>query len=100
MTTSIFEVFGYHVDYYVNSRYVGHIKIDQPDREQLGYSGRQHVQLAEPIQVTRSGGATTILPVGLNVTTECIPLCGKIKGDVKQRWQILREHYNKLPRKQ
>ncbi len=100
MTDSIFHIFGYHVDYYVNSKYIGHVDIDNPDRKDLGYGGRQTYELVEPIQVTKSTGKTTILPQGLVVQTECIPLCGKIKGDVKQRWQILREHYNKLPRKQ
>ena len=96
MSNNIFEVFGYHVDYYVNSRYIGHIKIDQPDRDHLGYSGRKQYVLVEPIQVTTSKGKTTILPIGINVTTECIPLCGKIKGDVKQKWQVLREHYQQI----
>jgi hypothetical protein len=100
MSKNIFEVFGYHVDYYVNSRYIGHIKIDQPDRDILGYGGRKQFVLAEPIQVTTSKGKSTILPIGVNVTTECIPLCGKIKGDVKQKWQVLRDHFNKLPRRQ
>ena len=33
MSNQIFEHLGYHIDYWVNSKYVGFIKTDEADRE-------------------------------------------------------------------
>lgn len=99
MSNQIFEHLGYHIDYWVNSKYVGFIKTDEADRETFGYTGRQAVTLSEPTQITRSGGKQVILPAGCQVVTECIPLCGRVIGDWKQRIETLKQHYQSAPYK-
>lgn len=93
---SVFEIFGYHKDYWINGKYVGHIRMAEPDRDQHGYSGRITEVLTQPIQLNNK-----TLPAGVQVTHECIPLCGKIKGaTLNDRLQVLKEHYQNSPYKQ
>ncbi len=92
---SVFEIFGYHKDYWINGKYVGHIRMTEPDREHHGYSGRITETLQQPLQINNK-----TLPAGVQVTHECIPLCGKIKGaTLKDRIQVLKEHYQNAPYK-
>ncbi len=101
MTTAPFEHHGYHIDYWVNSKYVGSIKTDTPDRDQTGYVGRQTFTLADPITVNKNGGRDVTLPAGVQVTTELIPICGKIIGDtLEDKLNVLKQHYLNTPYKQ
>ena len=95
MTEQIFEIFGYHIDYRAGGKYQGSVRIDSPDRDLMGYSGRTTYPLTSDVKTTK-----TVLKMGTTVTTECIPLCGKIIGDtLLDRINVLEKHYNKLPRK-
>ena len=95
MNNTTFEIFGYHIDYRSNGKYQGSVRIDEPDRELMGYAGRTTFVLDRPVKTDK-----TILKAGVTVTTECIPLCGKILGEtLSDRINVLRDHYNAIPRK-
>lgn len=100
MVTHPFEHHGYHIDYWVNSKYVGSIKTDTPDRSDMGYTGRKTFTLANQITVNKNGGKDITLPAGVQVTTELIPICGKIIGNtLDERLNVLKQHYLNSPYK-
>jgi hypothetical protein len=95
MQDHIFNIFGYHVDYWVNGKYCGHVRIQKPDRKIMSYSGRITETLVEPVQTNK-----TTLPVGATVTHECIPLCGSIHGStLEERIAVLADYHNSVPYK-
>ena len=95
MEEQVFEIFGYHRDYWINGKYAGYVRLSQPDRKVMAYKGRICETLTEPVQLHNQ-----ILPAGLQVTHECIPLCGKIKGATLQdRINVLKTHYQNAPYK-
>ena len=97
MQHSVFENLGYHKDFWVNNKYVGHIKMTNPDRKDCGYFGRITEVLTSSIVLDNN----KTLPAGVQVTHECIPLCGSIIGKTLQdRIEIIKEHYIKTPYKQ
>jgi hypothetical protein len=80
---TIFDILGYHLDVYDGGGYLGYIKLEEPDREVLGYSGRKE----QYIHGIVTKGKTIRLIDGYFMT-ECVPLCGKIKTD---KVKVLRE---------
>jgi len=74
---NVFETIGYHVDYYINRKYIGSELINKPDRFKTGYEGRVQKELEKDIVLR---GKT--YKKGTLVVTECVPLCGRVKGDV------------------
>ena len=68
-----FEIIGYHVDYYVNKKYIGSIKVEEKDREVFGYQGRDHFLIENDLVFKKKK-----IKKGTLVTTELIPLCGKM----------------------
>ncbi len=93
---TVFEVFGYHVDYRINGKFIGSVRLDTPDRNTMGYGGRITQKLTSAI--TLDNGKT--LSAGVQVTHELIPLCGKIKGSThKERIDVLADYYNRVPYK-
>ena len=94
----VFENLGWHRDYRIGSKYVGFVHMNEPDREKHGYAGRQTFVLAEDVVVDRNGKPYTI-KAGVQVTTECIPLCGRVLGTYAERIEIMKEHYQRLPYK-
>ncbi len=99
MEQQIFELHGYHLDFYIGRSYVGFIRMQDPDRDVFGYSGRQQITLTEDVAVERSNGTPAILKAGSDVKTECVPICGRIKGDWKDRIDTLKQHYLSAPYK-
>lgn len=73
-TNNTFEIVEYSKDYYHNGKYVGSIKVKQPDREVMGYKGRKVEVLTDNIQF----GKTKKLKKGLEVITELQSICGRI----------------------
>lgn len=99
MEQQIFEVHGYHLDFYIGRKYIGFIRMEHPDREAYGYSGRQQITLTDDVMVERSNGKPAILKAGSDVKTECVPICGRIIGDHKNRIETLQQHYLSAPYK-
>jgi hypothetical protein len=79
-----FEIKKYNVDIYYRGKYFGCYEIETPDRDVLGYGGRQSVILSEDWIYKNKR-----LKKGTQVVTECVAICGKIKGDFKERMQVL-----------
>jgi len=79
-----FEIIGYNIHIYYEGKYYGCISTPTPDREIMGYSGRTKVILQEDFKYKNKK-----LKAGTEVVTECIPLCGKLKGTFKEKIQIL-----------
>ena len=77
----VFEILGYHVDLYKDNKYVGSIKIKDKDRHDLGYAGRREEYVCGNVR----RGNKIVFVEGM-YTTECVPLCGKIKAD---RYKVL-----------
>ena len=82
--SKIFETFGYHLDIMYQNKYYGSIKLEKPDREVMGYCGRQEMVLTEDWSYKNKK-----LKAGTKVITELFPLCGKMKGDIKKKLQVL-----------
>ncbi|HPJ66067.1 MAG TPA: hypothetical protein PK243_11140 [Flexilinea sp.] len=45
-----FETVGYSIDYAVDGKYIGSVRIDEPDRENFGYHGRKTETLTEEVE--------------------------------------------------
>jgi len=68
-----FEHIGYSVDYFIENKFVGSTKIQEPDREVYGYQGRRIETLESNITLINK----KVLKKGVEVKTELVPLCGK-----------------------
>ena len=79
MRDKIFEDLGYNIDYYINRKYIGSKTITEPDRDKTGYEGRREEALKEDIILKGKK-----YKKGTIVLTECVPLCGRIKGNVRE----------------
>jgi len=79
-----FEISHYNIDVYYNGKYYGCTNVDTPDRDILGYNGRKKVILSEDWQYKNKR-----IKAGTEVITECVPVCGKLKGSFKEKIQLL-----------
>jgi hypothetical protein len=79
-----FEIIGYNIDIYFNKKYFGSIPIEKPDREVMGYTGRKTEILEKDFSYKNKK-----LKAGVEVVTECIPLCGRLKGTLEEKKQLL-----------
>lgn len=70
---SHFEIIGYSVDYYVDKKYIGSINVENQDREVCGYQGRRQETVSEDLVFKKKK-----IKKGTLVTTELIPLCGRM----------------------
>jgi len=70
---STFEHIGYHIDYYLDKKYLGSIKVESKDREVFGYEGRTEIVLENDLKLKKK-----TIKKGTKVITELIPLCGKL----------------------
>jgi hypothetical protein len=69
-----FEHLGYHLDFYIDKKYVGSCKCDHKDREVFGYGGRKTEVMNEDVILKNN----KLIKKGTEVITELIPLCGKL----------------------
>lgn len=69
-----FETIGYSKDFYVNGKYAGSIRFDEPDREVFGYTGRIQEVLSTDLIIKGKRKAKA----GETVVTELFPLNGRI----------------------
>lgn len=87
-----FEILGYDLEIYYQGKYYGSLRMVNPDRETMGYMGRQEVMLSEDWQYKKKK-----LKAGTIVITECVPVCGKLLGSFKEKMDTLensRTYYN------
>lgn len=68
-----FEIKGYSVSYYVNNKYVGSVTISEPDRSELGYTGRIEKVLTEDLIIGKKK-----IKKGTLVKTELQKICGRL----------------------
>ena len=80
LDAGMFEIFGYSVDIYYRGKYYGCYQIEQPDRDVLGYAGRRDEILSENWAYKNKK-----IKAGSTVTTECLPLCGRMKGSLQEK---------------
>ncbi len=73
-----FDTFGYSVDYLKDGKYLGSVRLEEKDRENFGYSGREEKTLKENTEI-KKGTKKVTLKAGLTVHTELFPLNGRIK---------------------
>lgn len=79
-----FEIQKYNVDIYYQGKYYGCYELETPDRDVMGYQGRRTEILSEDWSYKNKR-----LKKGTEVVTECVAICGKIKGDFKERMRVL-----------
>lgn len=72
MDNKIFKNIGYHIDYFKNKKYIGSIRVAEPDRKEIGYNGRIHSIAKEDIIFKNRK-----IKKGEEYYTELFPLCGK-----------------------
>ncbi len=75
-----FEHLGYFVDYMVNNKCIGSINIEKPDREVIGYNGKQDIILENDITLSNN----KVIKKGTPCRTYLYPLCGRSNFDVTQ----------------
>tara|TARA_R100000900_G_scaffold139268_2_gene118801 strand:+ start:907 stop:1173 length:267 start_codon:yes stop_codon:yes gene_type:complete len=88
----MFEIISYSIDYYVNGKLYGSVKLPEPDRKTMGYAGRQTKIQTTDLKLKK------LIKAGTTVTTECVPICGKLLGTQREKFAILqnsRSFYNK-----
>lgn len=69
-----FEHVGYHLDFYIDKKYMGSCRCDHKDREVYGYDGRKTEVMNEDVILRNN----KLIKKGTIVITELIPLCGKV----------------------
>tara|TARA_R110000803_G_scaffold23796_1_gene58051 strand:+ start:1904 stop:2125 length:222 start_codon:yes stop_codon:yes gene_type:complete len=69
----VFKDIGYFLEYYIDGKYIGTTLIDQPDRDEIGYYGKQEAKADTDIKLQ---GKKTIKK-GTNYYTRMYPLCGQ-----------------------
>ena len=72
-----YEHLGYHLDYHVDGKYYGSIKIQEADREVVGYCGKKTHVADEVIKFKNKK-----IHKGMTYDTYLYPLCGKSNIDV------------------
>ncbi len=82
MIDSEFKIESYFIEYHLDGKFIGHLIVDKPDRDIMGYQGRKQLTLENNIELTKSG-KTKVYKKGLKLTSECIPLCGRLKKIIK-----------------
>ena len=81
MNNLTYEHLGWTKEYYVNGKYVGTIRLDNPDRDHLGYAGRTISVLMDNVILDNKKR----LKKGISVITMLYPLCGrKLKKDINK----------------
>jgi hypothetical protein len=79
----MYEIKNYTKEYYINNKLIGTIILEKPDREKLGYPGKRLEVLDTDIRFKK------LYKKGTEVYTETSPICGKLKGSLKNKFQIL-----------
>jgi len=69
-----FKTVGYSVDYLVDGKYKGSVRLESADRDIFGYHGRKTEALTEAV-VFKNGKK---IKAGQVVTTELFPLNGRL----------------------
>jgi hypothetical protein len=69
-----FETIGWHVDYLVSGKYIGSLRLQEKDREIIGYNGRIKTTLEQDITLVNGKK----IKKGVEVVTEIFPLNGKL----------------------
>lgn len=68
-----YSTFGYFVEYYIGTKFIGYTKIDKPDREKMGWWGQKNETTSTEIHLTNGKK----IKAGTLVRTFCFPLCGR-----------------------
>ena len=80
----MFQIHGYLKEYYIGYKLVGKERLESTDRKKYGYQGRQLETLTEDIKYKNK-----YIRKGTEVYTEVSPICGKLLGSQKEKFQIL-----------
>jgi hypothetical protein len=76
ITSNLFEIIGFHKSYWVGNKLVGNIKMDKPDRKEIGWAGKKKEILKEDVYLPDS---RKTIKKGKEVVTELNVLYGKSK---------------------
>ena len=68
-----FEKLGFFIEYMIDTKYIGTINIEQPDREEIGYYGRIDSVANQDILLDNNKR----IKKGKSYYTRMYPLCGK-----------------------
>ena len=68
-----FEKLGFFIEYMIDTKYIGTITIEQPDREEIGYYGRIDSVANQDILLDNKKR----IKKGQSYYTRMYPLCGK-----------------------
>lgn len=73
---SRFEIAGFFKNYWVNGRLKGSVRLDKPDRKEMGWGGKKTEVLKDDIYLADT---KKTIKKGTTVITECNALYGKSK---------------------
>lgn len=73
--TGEFEVVGYSKDIWFDGKYYGSVRLDEMDRETIGYHGRRIETATEDIKFKNR----KIIKKGSKIMTEIFPINGRLK---------------------
>tara|TARA_Y100000385_G_scaffold78300_1_gene79484 strand:- start:1853 stop:2140 length:288 start_codon:yes stop_codon:yes gene_type:complete len=88
MTHQIFKNLGYHKDFYLNGKYVGHHKLETYNGK-CGYASKKNLIADTDIIIDKSLNKKFIIKQGQHYTTQIIPLCGRLIGTQKEKLNLL-----------
>ena len=87
----MFEIKGYTKEYYIGYKLVAKEILETTDIKIFGYIGRKLETLKEDIKYKKK-----TIRKGTEVYTEVSPICGKLLGSQKEKFQILANSRNKF----
>jgi hypothetical protein len=74
--SNLFEIIGFFKNYWVNGKLMGSIKLDKPDRKEMGWAGKKSELVKEDIYLTDT---KKTVKKGTTAITELNALYGRSK---------------------
>ena len=87
----MFEIKGYTKEYYIGYKLVAKEILETTDKKKFGFTNRELEVLKKDIIYKNK-----IIKKGTEVYTEISPICGRLLGSQKQKFQILANSRNKF----
>ena len=87
----MFEIKGYTKEYYIGYKLAAKEILETTDKKKFGFTNRELEVLKKDIKYKNK-----IIKKGTEVYTEISPICGRLLGSQKEKFQILANSRNKF----
>ena len=79
----MYEIKDYLKEFYIDGKLIGKIILKKPDRKKLGYPGKRLEILSKDMKFKKT------YKKGTEVYTETSPICGKLLGTQREKFQLM-----------